>query len=277
MIGAIIGDIVGSRFEFHNHKSKDFEFFAGDCYFTDDTVMTLAIARALQESRPDGSDLSENTVRCMQAIGRHYPDCGYGGRFRHWMFSDDPKPYNSFGNGAAMRVSACVDTIRELNEKEMDLLLQRAERVTAVTHDHPEGLKGAKAVVAAAALAKAGKSIEEIKAFMDENYYNVDFTLDGIRENYRFDVTCQGSVPQALAAFYESTGFEDAIRNAVSIGGDSDTIAAITGAVAEAYYGVPEDMEEKALAYLDERLLGIYEGYMDHLEEGAGDAEDPAR
>lgn len=265
MLGAIIGDIVGSRFEFNNHKSKEFELFTEDCYFTDDTVMTLAIAKALQESRPDASDLEDNAVRYMQEIGRHYPGCGYGGNFYGWMFSDDPHPYNSFGNGAAMRVSACVDTIRGLEKEDYDMLINRVRCVTGVTHNHPEGLKAAEAVVLAALMARIGKSIDEIKAFMDEHYYRVDFTLDEIRGAYEFDVTCQGSVPQALAAFYESTDFEDAIRNAISIGGDSDTIAAITGAIAEEYYGIPIRLQQTALSFLDDRLLDLYEGFQEFI------------
>ena len=263
MLGAIIGDIVGSRFEFHNRKSKDFELFHKWCRFTDDTVMTIAVAKALQESKPDNSDLEEMTIKYMQEIGRHYPRCGYGGRFYDWMFSENPHPYNSFGNGAAMRVSACVDTIHGKGPEQIDLLFARAKCVTGVTHDHPEGLKAAEAVVLAAYFAKIGKSIDEIRAFMDEHYYKADFTLDEIRADYRFDVTCQGSVPQALEAFYESTGFEDAIRNAISIGGDSDTIAAITGSIAEQYYGIPEEIKAKALTYLDDRLLGLYAGFQE--------------
>jgi len=265
MLGAIIGDIVGSRFEFNNHRSKEFDLFTEDCFFTDDTVMTLAVAKALQESDPDAGDLKENTVKYMQEIGRNYPDCGYGGRFYGWMFSDEPEPYNSFGNGAAMRVSACVDTVSRLDKEEYALLLKRIHCVTAVTHDHPEGLRGAEAVVLAALFARIGKSIEEIKEFMDEHYYRVDFTLDEIRDTYRFNETCQETVPQALAAFYESKDFEDAIRNAISIGGDSDTLAAITGTIAEEYYGIPARLQQTALSYLDDRLLDLYEDYQEAL------------
>lgn len=264
MLGAIVGDIVGSRFEFRNHKSKDFELFTEDCRFTDDTVMTLAVAKALMESKPDWSDLEENAVRCMQEVGRKYPNCGFGGMFNDWIFSKDPKPYHSFGNGAAMRISACTDTLHSLNDDEIGKLLQRVRCVTGVTHNHPEGLKGAEAVVMASILARAKKDMEEIKMFMDEHYYKVDFTLDEIREGYEFDVTCQGSIPQALAAFYESTDFEDAIRNAISIGGDSDTIAAITGAIAEGYYGIPARIQQRALSYLDDGLLDIYEAYLEY-------------
>lgn len=267
MLGAIIGDIVGSRFEFDNHKSKDFEFFSEDCFFTDDTVMTLAVGKALLESAPDYADLEENTVRYMREIGRLYPECGYGGRFYRWMFGKDPRPYNSFGNGAAMRVSACADTILRFNDEEIDLLLQRVRCVTGVTHNHPEGLKGAEATVMAAVLAREGRSIEDIRSYMDEHYYKVEFTLDEIRDSYHFDVTCQGTVPQALAAFYESADFEDAIRNAISIGGDSDTLASITGAIAEEYYGIPERLQQGALLYLDDRLLELCEEYREFIEK----------
>lgn len=263
MLGAIIGDIVGSRFEFHNHKSKNFELFTEDCRFTDDTVMTLAVAKAIQESKPDYSDLEEMAVKYMRQIGGHYPFCGYGGRFFHWMVCDDPKPYKSYGNGAAMRISACAEIPEADWETGFAWAKERARKVTKVTHNHREGLKGAEAVAVAAFMARAGVTKEDIKAYMDANYYKVDFTLDKIRSKYKFDVTCQGSVPQALAAFYESTDFEDAIRNAISIGGDSDTIAAITGAIAEQYYGIPARLQQIALSYLDDRLLDLYEGFQE--------------
>lgn len=252
MIGAIIGDIVGSRFEWDNHRSKDFELFTSKCFFTDDSVMTLAICDALIKSKIDNSDLSEQAVKSMQEIGRPYPYCGYGGRFRRWMYSDSPEPYNSYGNGAAMRVSACgfvgnsIEEVKELSNK-----------VTSVTHNHPEGIKGAEATAVAVFLARSGKGILEIKDYIDKHYYPMNFTLDEIRDTYKFNETCQETVPQALRAFFESTSFEDAIRNAISIGGDSDTLAAITGGVAEVYYGVPEDIRKRALTYLDKRLLNI--------------------
>ena len=230
MLGAIIGDIAGSRFEWNNHKSKDFELLTYKCSPTDDSIMTLALSQAILVSKPDYSDLSKNAVECMQAVGRNYPDCGYGGKFRQWIFSGNPQPYNSYGNGAAMRVSAAGFAATSLEEAKM-----LAKKITEVTHNHPEGLKGAEATVVAIYMARTGSSILEIRDCIDKNYYPMDFTLDGIRKQYSFDVTCQGSVPQALMAFFESTGFEDAIRNAISIGGDSDTIAAICGGVAEAY------------------------------------------
>lgn len=252
MIGAIVGDIVGSRFEWHNHRSKDFELLTHQCFFTDDSVMSLAVCDALLCAQTDYSDLGTQAVRSMQKIGRPYPNCGYGGSFRKWMYSDDPQPYKSFGNGAAMRVSGCGYVARSLEEAKA---LSKA--VTEVTHNHPEGLKGAEATAVAVYLAHTGKSLVEIQDYIVKHYYPVDFTLDSIRDSYQFNETCQETVPQALEAFFESTGFEDAIRNAISIGGDSDTLAAITGAVAEAYYGVPVNIRKHALTFLDERLLKI--------------------
>lgn len=256
MIGAIIGDIVGSRFEWNNHRSKDFELFTRECFATDDSIMTLAVGKALVESKNDWSDLGEQAVRCMQEVGRPYPRCGYGGRFWDWMYSDHPKPYNSFGNGAAMRVSACGFVARSLEEAKA---LSKA--VTEVTHNHPEGLKGAEATVVAIYMARTGSTIEEIRDVIDQEYYPIDFTLDEIRDTYAFNETCQDTVPQALEAFFESNSFEDAIRNAISVGGDSDTLAAITGGIAEAYYGVPADLKEKAKTFLDDRLLEILTKY----------------
>lgn len=274
MLGAIIGDIVGSRFEWHNIKSKEFEFLTYKCSPTDDSIMTLALAQAILVSKPDYSDLSQNAVECMQRVGRNYPDCGYGGKFRRWMFSSNPQPYNSFGNGAAMRVSPAGFAATSLEEAKV-----LARKVTEVTHNHPEGLKGAEATAAAIYMARTGSSILEIRDYIDRNYYPMNFTLDGIRKDYRFDVTCQGSVPQALMAFFESTGFEDAIRNAISIGGDSDTIAAICGGIAEAYYGIPSDIRKHALTFLDERLLQIlvvFENkYPPVMEKKVGDISVP--
>jgi len=243
VLGAIIGDIAGSRFEWRNHKSKEFELFTDLCRPTDDSVMTLAIAKALLE---DKAEPGSAAVRCMQQLGRKYPMAGYGGSFARWLASDDPRPYNSWGNGAAMRVSPCGFAAETVEEA---AALSKA--VTQVTHNHPEGLKGAEAVAAAVFLARTGSSRADIRDYIEAHYYRIDFTLDELRADYRFDVSCQGSVPQALEAFFESTGFEDAIRNAVSIGGDSDTIAAITGGIAEAYYGIPADLRQQAERFLD--------------------------
>lgn len=250
MIGAILGDIAGSRFERHNHRSKEFELLHPKCRFTDDTVMTLAVCDALMNSLPDYSDLKEQAVRSMQQLGREYPHCGFGGMFKKWVHSDSPAPYNSFGNGAAMRVSGCAYVADSLDE-----VKRLSKAVTEVTHNHPEGIKGAEAVAVAVYLARTGTSMADIREYVTTNYYPLDFTLDDIRPTYKFDSSCQGSVPQAMEAFFESTSFEDAIRNAISIGGDSDTIAAITGSIAEAYYGVPTNLREAAISFLDHRLL----------------------
>ncbi len=252
MIGAIIGDIVGSRFEWDNYKAKDFEFFNEKCFATDDSIMTLSLAKAILESKEDYSDLSENAIKYMQEIGRNYKHCGYGLSFYSWIFSDNPQPYDSFGNGAAMRVSAAGFVAKSLDEAKMI-----SKKITEVSHNHPEGIKGAEATTVAIYMARTGSSIDKIKNYINDNYYPMNFTLDGIRDTYEFNEICQDTVPQALMAFFESTSFEDAIRNAISIGGDSDTIGAITGGVAEAYYGVQNDIRQKAKTFLDERLLSI--------------------
>lgn len=252
MLGAIIGDIVGSRFEWNNHRSKDFELLTYKCFFTDDSVMSLAVAKAILESNIDYSNLSDKAVEWMREIGKHYPNCGYGGGFYNWMFSPNPKPYNSYGNGAAMRISAAGLAANSLEEA---ILLSK--KVTEVTHNHPEGIKGAEATAVAIYLAKTGKNILEIRDYINKHYYRMNFKLDDIRNTYKFNETCQETVPQAIEAFLESTSFEDAIRNAISIGGDSDTLAAITGGIAEAFYGIPTDIRKHALTYLDERLLSI--------------------
>lgn len=247
MLGAIIGDIIGSRFEWDNIKTKTFALFTPDCEPTDDSIMTLAVAKALFICAADRSDLEEKAVQCMQELGRRYPRAGYGKRFTRWLKERDPEPYGSYGNGSAMRVSPCAYAADTLEDAKA---LSKA--VTGVTHNHLEGLKGAEATTTAIFLALQGKEKDEIRDYIDENYYPMNFTLDEIRPNYRFDVTCQGSVPQAIMAFLESTDFEDAIRNAISIGGDSDTIAAIAGSIAEAYYGIPDDMKNQAVLFLDE-------------------------
>ncbi|MDD2235129.1 MAG: ADP-ribosylglycohydrolase family protein [Desulfitobacteriaceae bacterium] len=268
MLGAIIGDIVGSRFEFNNHRSKGFDLFTAGCFATDDSIMTLAVAKAIMETEKRiepsvsghgfGGDyrhlLSELTAKYMQEIGRQYPTCGYGGMFGRWIFSDHPEPYNSFGNGAAMRISPAGFVAG--TESEATSL---SETITSVTHNHEEGIKGAEATVIAIFLALHGFPKNEIRVRISKDYYQLDFTIDEIRPTYKFNETCQETVPQAIECFLESTSFEDAIRTAISLGGDSDTIAAITGAIAEAYYGVPDDIRHKGLAYLDEELRSLYD------------------
>ena len=233
MFGAFIGDIVGSKYEFNNIKTKKFPLFSRGCDYTDDTIMTVAVAKAIMLSYQEQFEKSENgkgfqefLVEIMQDYGRRYPNPtgAYGGSFAKWLFQSNPKPYGSYGNGSAMRVSPCG-----LVAVTMDEALALARASACVSHNHPEGIKGAEAVSAAVFLAKSGKSKEEIRQYVSEHYYNLDFTLDSIRDSYQFDGSCQGSVPQAIVAFLESENFEDAIRNAISIGGDCDTTGAITG------------------------------------------------
>ena len=270
MHGALIGDIVGSRFEFDNHRSKDFELFTDACEATDDSVMSLAVAKAIVETaralpqERTGSRgpafyglLRQNAIRWMKEIGRQYRHCGYGGRFYHWVFSDSDAPYDSFGNGAAMRVSAAAFAAGSEEEA-----LKMAEAVTDVTHNHPEGVKGAKAAALAIYLARTGQGKEDIKARIEKDYYPLDFTIDQIRPTYHFNETCQGTVPQAIRCFLESDSFEDTIRTAVSLGGDSDTLAAIAGPIAEAFWGIPGELWKRALPFLDSTLKGLYDEWV---------------
>ncbi|WP_018143005.1 ADP-ribosylglycohydrolase family protein [Alloscardovia criceti] len=252
MIGAIVGDIAGSRFEIKNYKAKDFEFLSDKCRYTDDSVMSLAICEALLNSDADYSDLSEQAQNSMKNLVIQFPWKGYGQNFIQWAMNPKPEPYGSYGNGAAMRVSGCgyvgntIDEVKKLSEA-----------VTCVTHNHPEGIKGAEATAVAVFLARTGESKSAIREYIQNSYYPLDFTLDGIRETYKPNQSCQGTVPQAIVAFLESDSFEDAIRNAISIGGDSDTIAAIAGSIAEPYYGVPREIRERTIEFLDPSLLEI--------------------
>lgn len=261
MLGAIIGDIVGSRFEWDNNRSKRFEFFSSKCFFTDDSVMTVAVAQALLNSNFTEDDINKKAIKYFKEYGRKYPDAGYGGRFFGWIFSDNIKPYNSFGNGSAMRVSPCGFLANSIEEAKF---LSKA--VTEVTHNHPEGLKGAEATAVCIYLAKTNHSIDEIREYVNNNYYKINFKLDDIRKTYKFNETCQDTVPQAIEAFLESTDFEDAIRNAISIGGDSDTLAAITGGIAEAYYGIPDNIKEIAYSFIDERMMDVIKDFYERYK-----------
>lgn len=248
MLGAIIGDIVGSIYEWNNHRSKEFELFGEMCDFTDDTVMTLAIAEGLMA----GGTISDYSS-AMQRLGRAYPGRGYGVRFLEWINMPCPRPYNSFGNGSAMRAAPAAwafDTLEEAEE---------AARLTALpTHNHPEGIKGAQATAAAIFLARKGCSKQEIRDYIEKKYgYNLHRTMDEIRPVYLFNETCQETVPEAIIAFLESTDFEDAIRCGVSLGGDTDTLTAITGSIAEAAYGIPEDIRKTAHSFLPPELKDI--------------------
>lgn len=261
MLGAIIGDIVGSRFEFANIKSKQFDFLNESCYFTDDTVMTVAIAQAIVMSKNDFASLGSNAQKYMLQFGHRYPNCSYGGNFDQWLWSDNPQPYNSYGNGSAMRISPVG-----LFAKSEPEVKKFARDVTAVTHNHPEGIKGAEAVAMAIYWARCGMSKEEIFDKLAANYYPEIKTeklsyknlLSDYSWNYGYgSVACQSSVPQSLVCFNESTGFEDAIRMSISIGGDSDTIAAMVGGIAEAYYKIPQDIVKKAIAYLPDEFVDV--------------------
>ncbi|HFI0351234.1 TPA: ADP-ribosylglycohydrolase family protein [Streptococcus suis] len=252
MFGAIVGDVIGSRFEGRDIKSKDFDLFHPNCRFTDDSVMTAAVAASFLGLNEPFDDLEVALVLNMKDFGKLYPRAGYGPQFKKWIESKDSEPYNSFGNGSAMRVSACGHVGKSLEET-----LTLAERVASVTHNHPEGIKGAQAVAGAIFLARTGKNKEEIRQFVTDNFYNLDFTLDAIRPSYQFDSSCQGSVPQAIVAFLEADDFEDAIRNAVSLGGDSDTLAAIAGSIAEPFFGIPEEIVYRTTDYLPSLIMEV--------------------
>ena len=256
MYGAILGDIIGSRFEFDRGGwTKDFELLTPKCSFTDDSVMTVAVAEALVEAGPDASadEIEKACIVSMQKWGRKYPDAGYGGRFIGWLFEEDPKPYNSWGNGSAMRVSAAgwlYDTIERTRE---------VARATAnVSHNHPEGLKGAECTAAVIFLGRKGFSKEEIKDYVVKEFgYDLSKGVDELRPLHRHDESCMDSLPKALVSFFEGDSFEDVVRNAVSLGGDTDTIAAIAGAMAEGLYGVPEELEQECLSRIPEEMAVV--------------------
>ena len=258
MYGAIIGDIAGSTLEFDESKVYDIPLFLPGSDITDDTIMTIAVAKALLQWQEKGGDLAAHMVEQMQSLGRAYP-CpmgAYGTKFKQWLRSSHPKPYYSCGNGSAMRVSPCA-----LMAKSLEEALELAKISAQVTHDHPEGIKGAQATAAAVYLARTGHSIEEIRDYIRENFYPLDRALDEIRPDYGFEPTCQESVPQSIQAFLESESFEDAIRKVLSLGGDADTMGAITGSIAWAYYGargMTETMiqlKSEAESYLPEAFL----------------------
>ncbi|TNF91623.1 MAG: ADP-ribosylglycohydrolase family protein [Gammaproteobacteria bacterium] len=246
MLGAITGDIIGSIYEGTNFKSREFPLFGPGCHFTDDTVLTVALADAILNEEDYGQVMKRYFAR--------YPYAGYGGSFQRWASSPDSEPYNSWGDGSAMRTSAVGYTFDTLNE-----VLEKAEHYASFTHNHPEGIKGAQATSTAIFLARIGESKAEIRSYItDRFHYDMTKTIDEIRPDYSFDVSCQGTVPQAITAFLESLDYEDAIRNAISIGGDSDTIACITGGIAEAYYGgLPDDIAETAMNLLNKDLRTI--------------------
>ena len=286
MYGAFIGDIVGSKYEFNNIKTKRFPLFSQGCDYTDDTIMTAAVAKTIMLSRREQYEKNENgkgfqefLIEVMQDFGKRYPSPtgAYGGNFAKWLRQQNPKPYGSYGNGSAMRVSPCG-----LAAVTMDEALALARASACITHNHPDGIKGAEAVSAAIFLAKCGKSKEEIRRYINEHYYNLNFTLDSIRDSYKFDGSCQGSVPQAIVAFLESVNFEDAIRNVISIGGDCDTTGAITGSIAWIYYAGYQNwignrfdvsmqkIKTDAMAYLPKEFIDIAEEFLEICGKRAG-------
>ena len=261
MLGAIIGDVIGSPYEFGSDKSKGFPLFSPDCRPTDDSIMTIAVGCACAEADcTDEDDFKCTLARLMREIGLKYPDAGYGGRFYQWMIMDEDEPYGGNTNGSAMRVSPTAWAAKTVTEAE------RLARWSAeITHDHPEGIKGAQAVAACIFLARSGADKDEIREYIESRYYDLDFTVEGIRPGYEHDMTCEGSVPQAIVCFLDSEDFEDAVRNAVSLGGDGDTQACMAGAIAEAYYGIPDELAERVFDYLDDELQEYYQSYADWL------------
>lgn len=253
MLGAIIGDMIGSVYEWHNIKTTDFPLFGPGCRPTDDSVMTIAVAEGLMQSYGKDDDaIRQKVIDAMRFYGRRYPNAGYGGKFYGWIHTDDPKPYNSWGNGSAMRVSSVGWLFDDLSQ-----VLQMAALTAEVTHNHPEGIKGAKAIAAAVFMARKGMGKAQIKTFIEEMFdYDLDTPLSLIRPAYAFDVSCQGSVPQAIRAFLEADSYEQAVRLAVSLGGDSDTIACMAGAISEAAFGIPKDIKREGMTHLDDFLTG---------------------
>ena len=256
MYGAILGDIIGSPFEFdRGKKTKEFPLFCAESEFTDDTVMTIAVAEAFLDMQlaEDDAVTRDRLVHYLQKWGRKYPHAGYGIRFSRWLRDKDPIPYGSFGNGSAMRVSSVGWLFDDLTT------VRKMARLSAeVTHDHPEGIKGAEAVACAIYLARTGSTKEEIRDFIETIFaYDLSRTCDEIRPGYRHVESCQETVPEAITAFLEGPSFEDVIRTAVSLGGDCDTLTCIAGSMAEAFYGVPEELKTQCTEHLSDDLLAV--------------------
>ena len=264
MYGAILGDIIGSPYEFdRGSKSKDFPLFSPDSTYTDDSVMTLAVADAFLSIAPntEDADIRRQLIQSMQTYGRKYPYAGYGGMFRRWLKESNPQPYGSYGNGSAMRASSAgwlfdnLETVRHM-----------ARLSAEVTYNHPEGIKGAEATASAIYLARTGSTKAEIKAYIEANFhYNLSRTCDEIRPAYRHVESCQETVPEAITAFLEGESFEDVIRTAVSLGGDCDTLTCIAGSIAEGFYGVPEELKQQCREHLPEDLRKVLRRFEETL------------
>lgn len=264
MYGAILGDIIGSPYEFDmGNKKKDFPLFARNSTYTDDTVMTIAVAEAFLDAPDDEDAIRQRLIQSMQKWGHHYPGVGYGVRFCDWLESNDPQPYSSWGNGSAMRVSAVAWLYNDLST-----VRQMARLSAEVTHNHPEGIKGAEATASAIFLARTGSTKAEIKSYIEENFhYDLSRTCDEIRPGYHHVESCQETVPEAITAFLEGESFEDVIRTAVSLGGDCDTLTAIAGSIAEGFYGVPEELKEECRKRLPENLLEVLLRFEEFLKK----------
>lgn len=259
ILGAVVGDIVGSRYEFRPIKSTNFDLITPGSDFTDDTVMTLAVAKWLLE---DEVHTIKHMISCMQELGTLYPGAGYGARFAGWLCDDDPRPYNSWGNGSGMRVSPVG-----LYAKTLDEALALAALTASVSHNHPEGVKGAQAIAASIFLCRQGKTKLEIKEYVEKTFnYDLNRTIDEIRPRYGFDVSCQGSVPESIIAFLEGNTFEQAIRLAVSLGGDSDTMACMAGAISACMYPIPVEIANKCHERLPKDLRDINDRFLDLID-----------
>ena len=256
MYGAILGDIIGSPYEFdRGNKRKDFPLFSKESHYTDDTVMTIAVASVFMKIPEDAPDeaIRLEVTRRLQLFGNRYPHADYGGMFRRWLHADDPQPYGSYGNGSAMRVSSVAWLYNDLGT------VRRMARLSAeVTHNHPEGIKGAEATASAIFLARTGHSKAEIKTYIEGQFgYDLSRTCDEIRPSYHHVESCQETVPEAITAFLEGESFEDVIRTAVSLGGDCDTLTCIAGAIAEGFYGVPDKLKRECRNRLPQQLLEV--------------------
>ncbi|MBR4948761.1 MAG: ADP-ribosylglycohydrolase family protein [Clostridiales bacterium] len=267
MYGAIIGDIIGSRFEFdRGNKSKEFELFTKECDFTDDTVMTIAVAEALMDAGKDAYEktIKDLLIKSMKKWGKKYPHAGYGARFIDWVLTDDPKPYGSYGNGSGMRVSA-VGWLYDTLDRTREVARWTAE----VTHNHPEGIKGAEATAAAIFMARTGSTMEEIAGYIEDEFeYDLSRTLDEIRPEYEHVEDCMHTMPEAYTCFFESESYENCIRNVMYIGGDTDTLAAVAGAIAEAFWGLPIGLIVQAKDFIPDDIEAVISRFND-LVHGA--------